>query len=131
MQEEKRLWSGVSCDWAMRQVLLQPMCVLPPATRATATQGKATSTIPCTQRVAVCVLCAGHNPSLDKLDSLDELNAMLASHNSTPSKKGKRGGGRTMLSDPRLDPDIDPKKARRIFANRCVLTLTLPHQAAT
>lgn len=34
----------------------------------------------------------------------------------TPRRKGK--GGRQPANDPRLDPTVDPKKARRIVANR-------------
>lgn len=34
----------------------------------------------------------------------------------TPRRKGK--GGRQPANDPRLDPNVDPKKARRIVANR-------------
>lgn len=35
-------------------------------------------------------------------------------------KVQQRGrGGRTPAGDPRLDPNVDPKKAKRILANRC------------
>jgi hypothetical protein len=36
----------------------------------------------------------------------------------TPPHKRKGKGGRQPAADPRLDPGIDPKKARRILANR-------------
>lgn len=36
----------------------------------------------------------------------------------TPAEKRKGKGGRQPASDPRLDPSVDPKKARRILANR-------------
>ncbi len=51
------------------------------------------------------------------LAELDSLASSLLTP--TPRKTGKRGGGRSTLGDPRMDPEIDPKKARRIFANRC------------
>ena len=36
----------------------------------------------------------------------------------TPPHKRKGKGGRQPAADPRLDPSIDPKRARRILANR-------------
>ncbi|KAK9800764.1 hypothetical protein WJX73_009280 [Symbiochloris irregularis] len=36
----------------------------------------------------------------------------------TPASKRKGKGGRQPATDPRLDPAVDPKKARRILANR-------------
>ena len=36
----------------------------------------------------------------------------------TPAHKRKGKGGRQPAADPRLDPGIDPKRARRILANR-------------
>lgn len=36
----------------------------------------------------------------------------------TPAHKRKGKGGRQPAADPRLDPAIDPKRARRILANR-------------
>ena len=36
----------------------------------------------------------------------------------TPASKRKGKGGRQPATDPRLDPSVDPKKARRILANR-------------
>ena len=36
----------------------------------------------------------------------------------TPAHKRKGKGGRQPAADPRLDPSVDPKRARRILANR-------------
>ena len=50
----------------------------------------------------------------DPLDELLEAHAQYL----TPKHLRKGRGGRQPASDPRHDPGIEPKKARRILANR-------------
>lgn len=50
----------------------------------------------------------------------DPLDAILEAHARylTPAHLRKGKGGRQRATDPRRDPRMDPKKARRILANR-------------
>ncbi len=51
---------------------------------------------------------------------VEEMEDVEAIHRAylTPAHKRKGKGGRQPAADPRLDPGIDPKRARRILANR-------------
>ncbi|KAK9908303.1 hypothetical protein WJX75_005720 [Coccomyxa subellipsoidea] len=50
----------------------------------------------------------------------EEMEDVEAIHRAylTPAHKRKGKGGRQPAADPRLDPSVDPKRARRILANR-------------
>ncbi|EIE21590.1 hypothetical protein COCSUDRAFT_66962 [Coccomyxa subellipsoidea C-169] len=57
------------------------------------------------------------NPGTGGVEEMEDVEAIHRAY-LTPAHKRKGKGGRQPAADPRLDPGIDPKRARRILANR-------------